>query len=81
MVIPLLSTAVLLSCSRNLPAGNMMATLTASAPDGTPVHSRPPPEERGAAGAEPRAPSSGPRGPLRGGHRLLLASEGGGAVA
>ncbi|CAB1120708.1 unnamed protein product [Ectocarpus sp. CCAP 1310/34] len=32
MVIPLLSTSVLLSCGRNLPAGNMMATLMASDP-------------------------------------------------
>ncbi|CAM9255832.1 unnamed protein product [Scytosiphon promiscuus] len=32
MVIPLLSASVLLSCSRNLPAGNMMATLVASDP-------------------------------------------------
>eukprot|EP00903_Cladosiphon_okamuranus_P015217 g14064.t2 len=32
MVIPLLSSSVLLSCSRNLPAGSMMGTLMASAP-------------------------------------------------
>ncbi|CAM9536402.1 unnamed protein product [Pylaiella littoralis] len=32
MVIPLLSASVLLSCSRNLPAGNMMETLMASDP-------------------------------------------------